>query len=238
MTNTPRRVRLVAIPAALLLGIASLGCGVLDSVKSVVDAANVLTDFSDRLDKAGKLTYTAEYKVTGTEGGLVTRVQQPPDSALINGDKRMIFSGTHIINCEGNECQQVPFEAVAAGGPEDAQIVAGVAGPGFVTPEMAVGLLAAAALAPGTEVKTSNKKIAGQESLCATVTGIEDPDNGTAEAFSVCVTEAGVLASFTGTAGEGGESGIELTSYSTKVDESAFSPPPGAKVVDVTDPQQ
>ncbi|HEX5595869.1 MAG TPA: hypothetical protein VFX61_07615 [Micromonosporaceae bacterium] len=234
MTNTSFRRRLVVISAAVVLGGTSLGCGVIDTVTSMADAANVLSDFSDRLGKADQLTYTAEYKVLGDESDVVTRVQQPPRSAIINGDKRMIFTDEYMINCAGGECQQAPFGAVAAGGAEDAYLVAGVAGPGFVTPEMAVGLIAAAALAPGAEVKSSKKKIAGQESLCAKVTGIKSADDESVQDFSVCVTEAGVLASFDGTLSTGSSSGVELISYSTKVDESAFAPPAGATVVDVT----
>ena len=51
--------------------------------------------------------------------------------------------------------------------------MAGVAGPGFVTPELALGLILAAALVPGAKVEQSEKTIAGQSSKCATATGLE-----------------------------------------------------------------
>ena len=46
-------------------------------------------------------------------------------------------------------------------------------GPGFVTPELALGLIAAAALVPGAKVEQSERSIAGQDSLCATASGLE-----------------------------------------------------------------
>ena len=89
----------------------------------------------------------------------------------------------------------------------DAGLVAGVAGPGFVTPELALGLIAAAAFVPDAEVSQSEKTIAGESALCATVTGLEAAASpGDADApkdFSVCVTDAGILASFSGTSTSG-----------------------------------
>jgi hypothetical protein len=47
------------------------------------------------------------------------------------------------------------------------------------------------------------------------------------------VTDAGILASFSGTSTGGESIAIELTKYSTAVDAAAFAPPAGANVVDV-----
>jgi hypothetical protein len=75
-----------------------------------------------------------------------------------------------MIMCDGSEGQQAPTAAGA-----DASMVAWVAGPGFITPELALGMVAAAAIVPSTDVNTSKKEIAGQAALCANVTGIKDP---------------------------------------------------------------
>jgi len=48
------------------------------------------------------------------------------------------------------------------------------------------------------------------------------------------VADSGVLTSFTGTDGDGSHKGITMTSFSTTADATAFAPPPGAKIVDVT----
>ena len=232
-TRTRRTARLVVVPAVVVLAVGSLGCGVLDTVRNAVDTAGTLADFADRLGGARQLTYTAKYKIVGGEGGSVTLVQSPPNSAIVNGPDRMIFTPEHLTICDHNQCQQAPNTAPTP----DATLVAGVAGAGFVTPELALGLVAAAALVPGSDVRTSERRIAGQDSLCADVTGLKDPDGGTGEQltdFSVCVTEAGVLASFNGKLGTGERGAIELTGYSEQVDRKMFAPPAGARVVDVT----
>jgi len=227
MTN-PRRTatRAVTVATAVALGATMLGCGM---IQNAVDTANALSEFSDRLGKASSLTYTAEYAY---EGETVTLVQQPPKAAVLTGDGRLITTPEAMIMCDGTECQSAP-----SAGTTDPSLVAGVAGPGFLTPELALGLVAAAAIVPGTDVSTSEREIAGQDALCADVTGIEDPSGaapGDMRNFTVCVTGDGVLASFVGETQAGEKASIELTSFSTKVDKNAFQPPKGANVVDVT----
>ena len=238
--------RIVTISAAALLGVGTLGCGY---IQNAIDTANTLSDFSDRLGKAAQLTYTADYAFS-VDGGepsetKVTLVQQPPNTAMISGDSRMIFTADYMTMCDkvngAVECQRAPNPGGAA--LADTGLVSGVAGPGFVTPELALGLVAAAALLPGTDVSSSDKEIAGQKALCADVTGIEAPPNDGPNQemlrdFSVCVTEAGVLASFTGTSNVGDKVAVVLTKFSDKANPKAFTPPAGANVVDVTAIQQ
>ncbi|WP_329108783.1 hypothetical protein OG792_09100 [Micromonospora sp. NBC_01699] len=233
MTSSRGRVAglLVSLTAVVALG---AGCGVISTVQNAVDTAGALSEFADRLGKAAELTYTAEYRLVGAEQTSITLAQQPPRSVLVNGDGRLVTTPEFMIICDGTECQQAPNNASA--GP-DAAVVAGVAGPGFVTPELALGLVAAAAIVPNTDVDTSEKRIAGQDSLCADVTGIKDPQGGTDELlqdFSVCVTESGVLASFSGNSNTGERVSLELVKFTESVDEKLFAPPAGANLVDVT----
>ena len=133
--------------------------------------------------------------------------------------------------CDAGECQQAP-SAAAVSGTADANLVASVAGAGFLTPELALGLVAAAAIVPGSDVSTSEKEIGGVDSLCADVTGIKDPtgaDEEMVQEFSVCVTEDGVLASFSGATNTGEQASIEMVAFSDTVDPAAFEPPAGAK---------
>jgi hypothetical protein len=246
--TTPRTrtaARLAVVSTAVALGAASLGCGI---IQNVVDTANTLGEFGDRLGKAAELTYTAEYTVA--DGPNVVRAQQPPNAAFIAGNERVIFTGDSLIMCANNkECQRAPVPGGPAVRAEDAGLIAGVTGPGFMTPELALGLIAATALVPGTDVDTSEEEYAGEDSLCATVTGVAEGmaqledgtvDESVAESaesldnFIVCVTEAGVLAAFSGTTVDGKTSGMELVKFDTSVNPAALAPPKGAKVVDVT----
>ncbi|MFD0743227.1 hypothetical protein ACFQ1L_16605 [Phytohabitans flavus] len=230
--HRPTTARVATVAAAVVLGGFTLGCGF---VQNAVDTAQTLGEFSDRLGKSAELTYTAEYK---TNDASVTFVQQPPNSAVLSTDSRLIFTPKAMIMCDKGECQQAPNTAAVAG-PDDANLVAAVGGAGFLTPELALGLVAAAAIVPGTDVSTSEREIAGQNSLCADVDGIEDPQagaqSGDMKSFSVCVTDTGLLSSFSGETHGGEKTAIEMVSYSDQVDPAAFAPPKGAKVVEVTD---
>ncbi|MEO3821286.1 hypothetical protein [Plantactinospora sp. B24E8] len=242
MTRLRRRVagHLVALSTLVLFG---AGCGVIDTVQNVVDTANALSSFADRLGRAAELTYTAEYRATDRETGRtekVTYAQQPPNSATRNGDSWLIHTPEHVTVCAADECQRLANQGGGTTGP-DAELVATVGGPGYLTPELALALVAAAAIVPGTDVDTGEKTIAGQPSLCATVTGISEAEGdqvGSLRDFSVCVTESGVLASFRGTANTGEEVSLELVRYSDKVDGKAFAPPTGANLRDVTELSQ
>ena len=244
---TTRMSRALTGATALVLIAASLGCGLIQGAKNLVDTAGVLSNFADRLGKAATLTYTAEYKVSGQdakgkakEEPTVKLVQQPPNAAFITDEGRFIFTSGFTYLCSTDKgtmtCQKTPNQSADVTA-ADAGLISGVAGPFFVTPEIALGLIAAAAFVPGAKVTQTDKTIGGQKSLCAEVTSLENAGStpGDKEAlhdFSVCVTEEGVLASFSGSLQNGESAKVELVSFSADADKAAFAPPKGAKIVE------
>jgi len=246
ISGTTRTSRVFTCALALVLVGGALGCGFINSAKNFVDTAGVLSNFADRLGKAAALTFTAEYKVSGQdekgkakEEPTVKLVQQPPNAAFITDDGRFIFTSDFSYLCSTEKstmtCQKSPNQSpdVSAA---DAGLIAGVAGPFFVTPEVALGLIAAAAFVPEAKVTQTDKTIAGQKSLCAEVTNLEKAaskeEKDALHDFSVCVTEDGVLASFSGSLQNGETAKVELVSYSAEADKAAFAPPKGAKIVE------
>jgi hypothetical protein len=238
MGMTPRtsRVLIAALAATLVVG--AMGCGLINKAQQVVGAAKILSDFSQRLENGEKLTYTATYNVEG--GDQVTLAQQPPNSAYMGKTGRFIFTPTAMYLCDTEDgvltCQKsTPTGTSVDAG--DAGLVAGVAGDAFVSPALALGLIAAAVLVPGAKVSESNKTIAGQSSRCATASNLDAAaspgDTSAPRDFTVCVTDGGALASFTGTDTSGQKLGMTMASYSTTVDAKSFQPPAGAKIVDV-----
>ena len=226
-SRTSTRLAVLAVTA--VVGASTVGCGVVGQVGNVIGAAGTLSDFADRLGKSSQLTYTAVYEVSG--GGEVTMVQQPPSSAFVGPQGRYVFTPEHMLLCEGDTCTRTANAAGAAPG-----IPSAVVGPGFVTPELALGLIGAAALVPGAHVTSGEKEIAGQKTLCAHATGLEAAASpGETDAprdFSVCVTESGVLASFQGTQTNGEKAGVTLVRFSAKADPAAFEVPAGVEVRD------
>jgi len=212
----------------VVLAAVSSGCGLGGQSERFADTAQVLGQFADRLGQSADLTYAAEYRVSG--GDNVTVLRRPPKALFANPSASFIVTPEYVYVCEKDTCQRAVNNARDSG-TAYADVVAGITGPGFVTPQTVLGLIAAAAFGPGTRAETSERTIAGESSSCADVTnhGAEDapPD------FTVCVTEAGVLASFRGTTPRG-RADIELVQFSSTVDEIALDPPHTATIVDVT----
>jgi hypothetical protein len=229
------RSKLLAAAAAAVLVVGSLGCGAIRSVKNIADNASTLGDLSDKLNNAEKLTFQAEYKLD--DGSKVTVAQQPPNSAAVGESGRYLATADAYVFC-GTEsgktsCQRTPREAGDTSG--DAAVV-GV-GTGFVSGSLALAVLTAAILVPSAKVDKKREKIAGQQSTCATVSNLEsaqqdEPANQRLHDFTVCITDAGILARFSGTGADGTKQGVELTRYSTDVDASLFQVPAGATVTD------
>ena len=236
MESRTSRVLIAVLAATVAL--TGMGCGLIGKAHDVLGAAKILGDFADRLQNGEKLTYTATYNVEG--GDPVTLTQAPPNAAYIGKTGRFIFTSAAMYLCDTEDgvltCQKSTptSDTVDA---SDAGLVTGVAGDAFVSPALALGLITAAVLVPGAKVSESNQTIAGQKSLCATASNLDAAASpGDKEAprdFSVCVTEGGALASFTGHDTSGKKIGMVMTNYSSKADAASFQPPAGAKIVDV-----
>jgi hypothetical protein len=236
MTSRTSRVFIAALATTLVVG--AMGCGLINKAQQVVGTAKILSDFGDRLQNGEKLTYTATYDVV--DGTPVTLTQQPPNSAYVGKSGRFIFTPTAMYLCDTENgvltCQKSTPSGTSVDA-SDAGLVSGVAGDAFVSPALALGLIASAILVPGAKVSESNKTIAGQSSRCATASNLDAAaspgDTSAPRDFTVCVTDGGALASFTGTDTSGKKLGMTMTSYSTTVDTKSFQPPSGAKIVDV-----
>jgi hypothetical protein len=237
MTSTRTKFLVISLAGALAIG--SMGCGFIRSAKNVADNAGTLGDLSKKLDNADKLTYQAEYKLD--DGSKVTVAQEPPNSAAVGPTGRYIATADEFIFCDTEDsklvCQKTPNQGgdtTATGA--DAAFISGV-GTGFINAPLALAVLTAAILIPSAKVDKSTQKIAGQNSTCAKVSNLEaaqkdEPADQRLQDFTVCITDSGILSRFTGTEG-GKKSGVELTSYSTKVDKSLFQVPDGATVTDL-----
>jgi len=239
--------RLLATAAALLLGAGALGCGPVGQVKQAADNVTAISNLADRLGKSGQLTFTADYKnVSGSEGdGKTTmKVQEPPKAAYLAADGRFILTEDTLYQCSGKAgqkvvCQKSPVQTGDLSKSDRAAYISAVAGGGFISAEMALALMTAAAVVPGVKIAENTATIAGQKSDCLDVTDIprdQDPNAVTAKEFHVCVSENGLLTRFKGVGTDDKAIGVELTKYSDKVDPQAFVPPKGAQIIEGTAP--
>ena len=232
------RTRAALVVAAAVLGAGTLGCGIVSKAKQAVDNVSAISDLADKLGKSDQLTYAGDYKLD--DGTSVTVVQQPPKAAFISKKGRFILTEDALLLCDTQNgkwtCQRTPNQSNVSASADQAAYMSAIAGGGFINAPMAVALMTAAAVVPGTKIEKSEKKIAGLQSTCLRVTGIpadKDPSAVTAKEFTVCVADNGVLTTFSGIGTDDKKVGVELTKFATNVDAKSFAAPAGAKIVDV-----
>jgi hypothetical protein len=239
MTST--RARTIGFTAAAAVVLATgLGCGVLSAANDAVHNISAISDLADKINNSGAATYQADYRLE--DGSTVTVAQQPPNSADIGTKTRYLATADAFFLCEQDNgkwtCEKTP--STGSADPQSAAMAAGLTGNGFISAPMAVAVLTAAAIVPHAKVDMSTQNIAGQRSTCATVSNLEQAQRDPTQTpkvsdFTVCVTDQGILARFSGTATDGKKAKVELTKYSPAVDPNLFRPPAGATIKDTTE---
>lgn len=220
------RIVAALIVAAALLGPA--GCG-----RAAADEPALLNDLADRLDKAGELTFTAEYRLDSGEEALIAQSQKPRRAAYVHPGGKAVFTETELAECQGNRCTLVAPPSPGSDPALDllaatAKSPTPTASPGahavnaLVPPSAAVRLVSTA-MVDGATVTKYEKTIAGVSATCV---GVHGPTG-----FTTCVTSSGLLGSFTGTV-DGKLYSFELTSYATTADAAQFDLPAGAVIDD------
>ena len=238
---TSIRARSIGFAAVAVVALATgLGCGVLSAANNAVHNISAISDLADKINNSGAATYQADYRLD--DGSTVTVAQQPPNSADIGTKARYLATADAFYLCEQGDgkwtCGKTPNTGSA--GPQSAAIAAGMTGNGFISAPMAVAVLTAAAIVPHAKVDMTTQSIAGQRSTCATVSNLEQAQRDPTQTpkvsdFTVCVTDQGILARFSGTATDGKKARVELTKYSPAVDPELFRPPAGATINDTTE---
>jgi outer membrane lipoprotein-sorting protein len=233
MTNPAPRI--LAVVAAVALGVSMLGCGVISQFKHAAGNLTAVSEVADKLKNSEKLTFTAEYKLE--DGSTAKVVQQPPAAAYIGKEGRFIVTADSYYICSDKSgktsCEKSKNTSGSGVDANSAGMIPAVAGAGFVSAPVVVLVLVAASIQPGANVEKTTKKVAGENSTCLKVTGIKTDASQTLQDFTACVTDNGLLASFEGTLTDGKKAKIELVRYSSTADASAFQPPAGAEIIDV-----
>jgi hypothetical protein len=233
-------MKLAATRIAIItvLGVTALGCGVISQAKQAVDNLATVADLANKLGTSSTLTYTADYKLD--DQTVATVVQQPPSVAVMGKDGRFIFTQDAIYLCDKKKKPATCQKTANTAGPQldqtSAAYLPAVAGTGFVSAPVALVILTAASVAPGATVEKSERTIAGLKSTCLKVSGIpEDKDPKTVDLreFSACVSDNGLLTSFSGVDSAGTRLAVEMSRYSETVDAKAFQPPAAYQIVDV-----
>ncbi len=227
MPAARRRVLPGLAAAVLLLG----GCGDLDDAASAQGLAggDLVSELAAQLGGSATLTYAAGYQLAGGGRATVSQAQDPPRSAYAYPGGRVLVTEQAVTECRGTRrptCTMTP--PPDTGGTPPAAVLAGAQRTGMVAPATVLSLLNAAALDPDVTLKPRDTTIAGHHATCLELSGLDDDRT---RAFTTCVTNDGVLGSFTGTL-DGRPIDVAMIEFESRVRADAFDTPVGAKLVD------
>jgi hypothetical protein len=238
MTGMTPRIRLLTyITAGAVVVATGVGCGALSTAKKIVGNAQIMANYSDKIQKGLTATYQATYKDAQT-GDQVVVQQAPPNSVYVTKTGPWIFNGNTSYLCDNSNGSMVCQKSVYTSTADANAALAGssIGSGGFMVGELGVGLILAASVVPSAKLTQSTETIAGQKSSCVAVSNLQGSDANAGDtelaSFKMCITDAGIVSQFSGTDTSGKTEGSQMVSYSTKIDPSLFQPPTGAQIVD------
>jgi hypothetical protein len=221
------RARIVLGLIAVALPLAA--CSDLDDPASAqaVSRNDLIAQLAAQLNgSSASLTYAATYQLAGGATGTITQAQSPARAAFRYPGGVVLISEDATTICAKKSCT-VSAPPVAAASPPAAVFTA-ARRTGLVPPSAVFELLTAAALDTDMTVDQHDTTIAGRHATCVELAGVDD---AAASAFATCITNEGVLGSFTGTL-NGKAMDVAMTDYADQVSGDAFELPVGAKTVD------
>jgi hypothetical protein len=225
--SAARRTAALGLAAGLLL---LGGCGDFDQAASAQGIArnDLVSEMATQLSGSATGTYSAGYQLPGGGRASVVQAQNPPRTSFAYPGGRLVVGDDVITQCrEAAKPTCTVTAAPRAGGALPATTYAGPQRTGLVAPATVLDLLNAAALDVAVTVKSRDTTIAGHHATCVDLAGVSDERS---REFSTCVTNDGVLGSFTGIL-DGRAVDMAMTEFSQRVPAGAFDLPPGARVV-------
>ena len=209
------RHRLALGLTAVLL--AAAGCGDLDRAASAqgIDGNDLVAELAAQLAGSSARTFTAKYQLPGGGRATVSQAQNPARTSYTYPGGRLVVSDDSVTQCaKGCKVSEPP-----RGGALPATAYGAAQKAGLVAPATVVALLNAAVLDATVTVDQRDTTIAGHHATCVDLSGLQDRRTSR---FDMCLTNDGVLGSFTGTL-DGQAIDMAMTEYSAKVPDDAFA---------------
>ena len=231
-----QRVPAAGVLAVLVLIAGVTGCSDLESAAAAQSGARttLAAELAAQLSDSADLTYTAEYRLSGGATATVAQTRRPARRAYAYPGGTVLSTAESTTSCRIPAARRArPVCTRSAplppAGVEPATVFAAATRAGMVPPGAVLSLLNTAALDTDVRSDRHDTTIAGHHATCVSFAEVAEP--APLAGFSACVTNEGVLGTFTGVV-DGNPVDVVLTSYSTEVAESAFATPPNAKVTD------
>jgi len=218
------RVAVGVLAATVLLA----GCDQFDDAASAqgVSRNDLIAELATQLGGSASLTFEATYQLAGGNTGTIAQAQEPARTAYRYPGGQVLLTTAATIRCAKSSCTLTAPPAEASAPPTT--LLADGQRAGLVAPATVLNLLKVAALDADLTVEQHDTTIAGRHATCVE---LGEVDGAQARAFSACITNDGVLGSFTGTLG-GRAVDVAMTDYADQVPTDAFDPPRGATMID------
>lgn len=216
------------IPGLLAAALPLAGCGDLSDPAAAhgVTRNDLLADMAAQVTGAAARTWTATYQLAGGGSGTVTHAPDPDRTAFRYDGGVVLLTSAATTRCVGNACTMT--RPGSSSGPSLPEPMRTVAMAGLVSPATVFALLSAAALEPDPDVDQRDTTIAGRHATCLDLTV---PGTAASGPFTTCITNEGVIGSFTGTL-DGIHIDAAMTNYTERATPDAFAPPARATMTD------
>ena len=215
----PTRARIVA--GLLAAAVPLAGCAEFDNPAAAqgLTRSDLVAQLAAQLGGSASLTYVATYQLAGGRTATVAQAQDPPRSAYRYPGGEVLVTTAATTRCVRRTCTVTAPPTPAS--PAPAALFADAEKAGLVVPAAVQGLLTSARLDPDMIVDQHDTTVAGRHATCLDLRNVDKAESGT---FSTCVTNDGVVGSFTGTLG-GTKIDVAMTDYADRVRSDAFDPP-------------
>ncbi|MEV6598047.1 hypothetical protein AB0M36_14370 [Actinoplanes sp. NPDC051346] len=226
MPPTPRR-----LIAALVVLVLTTGCTDLDETSGQGPSRNgLVVDLAAQLAGAANLTYEATYQLAGGASATIAQGQQPARAAYVYPGGKVLVTADATTECRTSvkpaTCTMTAPATPTS--PPPPAVFRGADTSGMVTPATVLALLNRAALDADARVAQRDTTIAGRHATCVDLTGV---DGAAARDFGTCITNEGVLGSFSGVLHQV-RVDVAMTDYADRLSEDLFEMPKSAKLID------
>jgi hypothetical protein len=213
-----------------MLCAATAGCSELDEPGQGLTRNDLVADLAAQMSGAASLTYEASYQLSGGETATIAQAQKPARSAYVYPGGRVTVTTDATTECrtvtKTTTCTMTAPATPTS--PPPARVFEGAGATGMVTPATVLALLNAAVLDTDVVVDQHDTTIAGRHATCVELTGVDD---AAARDFTTCITNEGVLGSFSGVLNQT-RVDVAMTHYAEQVPDEMFDLPKTAKLVD------
>ncbi|MFI7212209.1 hypothetical protein ACIBP4_15355 [Micromonospora maritima] len=214
------------LAASVIVSLSVTSCQALGDAGVALGRADLVNDLAARMDRALEQTWAAEYQLDGGRTASIAQTEEPLRSTYTWPGGKITVTQEAVTRCASTAARTsctVSPPLLTAGKPS-VIVYDEARKQGLVTPPAVIRLLTDAALRPEAVIKQSDTTLAGHHATCVDVTNA-------GERFTACVTNEGVLGSFTGRL-DGKPAEVTLNRYTETVEAAAFAVPVGAGVVD------